>query len=675
LLLVLEDLQWGDAPTVQFLDVALRELRERPLCVLALARPEVHELFPTLWAERSIHEVSLKQLGRKASEQLVRHVLGEGMERGLVDRLVRLAEGNAFYLEELIRAAAEGKQRDLPETVVAMVQSRLDALAGESRRILRAASVFGEVFWPGAVARLLGEGAGAAGIGPRLEELVNQELILRRKQSQFADEVEFAFRHALLREGAYIMLTAEDRVLGHRLAGEWLEQHGEQDPLVLAEHFERGGDGARAGLHYLRAAEHASQGGDIAAVIARAQRALASNMPDELRTRCLGMLCELLYFRMNLQSDAVPYAQEVLRVAQPGTGPWSQGMLLTIVYSLQVGMLDEFEAQIDVVAESRPVPGAATPWSLCIGTGIYLLDLLGRPRGAERLLGVLAEVARDRGADEPAAPALWHCMRSLRVASAEDDPRQGLEDGEAFRRISETMGHRRHVGLATSFIGMNRWYLGAFEGTDRMIEEVSVQDDDTGLVSALRPFVLAWLAADRGAIADAQRWASRLVADSRTRGVPLDEGRGQWVLAEVQRRAGQLDAADAAIEAALAILRLASPGDTPGALATLAAIRLAQGRTADALAAAAEGVEKDEAMGACGFFRGAFLRLTHAECLEAAGDHEAAKVTIAAARARLFAIAAKISEAEYRRSFLEAVPENRRTLELARQWVGPDEPS
>src|SRR5262249_19236142 len=51
LVFVLEDLHWGDAATVRLLDAALRELEDKPLFVLALARPEVHELFPRLWAD------------------------------------------------------------------------------------------------------------------------------------------------------------------------------------------------------------------------------------------------------------------------------------------------------------------------------------------------------------------------------------------------------------------------------------------------------------------------------------------------------------------------------------------------------------------------------------------------------------------------------------------------
>jgi hypothetical protein len=143
----------------------------------------------------------------------------------------------------------------------------------------------------------------------------------------------------------------------------------------------------------------------------------------------------------------------------------------------------------------------------------------------------------------------------------------------------------------------------------------------------------------------------------------------------VLRRTGELEAADAEIETALATLRQACPLDVPSALATLAALRLLQGRSPEALAAAEEGLARLEDMAACGFFRGSFLRLVHARCLEATGAREAAQTAIAAARARLFAIASKIAAPEYRQSFLEVVPENRQTLELARQWVGPDEPA
>jgi len=116
------------------------------------------------------------------------------------------------------------------------------------------------------------------------------------------------------------------------------------------------------------------------------------------------------------------------------------------------------------------------------------------------------------------------------------------------------------------------------------------------------------------------------------------------------------------------------PLDHPGMLATLAALRLAQGRAGEALTAAEDAVARCRAMGGCGMFREACVRLAHAESLHATGARDAAARAIAEARARLFAIAGKIAEPSYRTRFLEGVPENARTLALARAWLGEATP-
>jgi len=157
-LVVLEDLHWGDLPSISFLDAALRGLEGASWMVLGLGRPEVTDAFPRLWSERGLEEIHLAGRGRKAAERLVRHVLGQDAPAEAVAQLVERAGGKAFYLEELVRAVVEGKGDRLPETVLAVVEARLDALQEEARRVLRAASVFGRVFWEGGVARLLGEG-------------------------------------------------------------------------------------------------------------------------------------------------------------------------------------------------------------------------------------------------------------------------------------------------------------------------------------------------------------------------------------------------------------------------------------------------------------------------------------------------------------------------------------
>ncbi|HEX8114382.1 MAG TPA: hypothetical protein VF516_41920, partial [Kofleriaceae bacterium] len=131
------------------------------------------------------------------------------------------------------------------------------------------------------------------------------------------------------------------------------------------------------------------------------------------------------------------------------------------------------------------------------------------------------------------------------------------------------------------------------------------------------------------------------------------------------------DGAEREVQLALA---MAVPLEQPGVLATLSALRLAQGHAEEALAAAEDAMARCHAMSACGMFRGAFVRLAHAEALHATGAHDAARRTIAEARARLLAIADTIAEPSYRTSFLDAVPENARTLALARTWLGDAAP-
>jgi len=125
LLLVIEDVHWADLPTLTYLGNLLKAA-DLPLMVLGLARPEVHEVFPRLWTGK-LHEIPLAGLGKRAAGQLVRAVLGD-IDPLTLERLVTRADGNAFYLEELIRAVAAGHGETLPATVLAMAQARIEQL-------------------------------------------------------------------------------------------------------------------------------------------------------------------------------------------------------------------------------------------------------------------------------------------------------------------------------------------------------------------------------------------------------------------------------------------------------------------------------------------------------------------------------------------------------------------
>src|SRR6185436_1878480 len=118
---------------------------DAPFCALLVGRPEAREALPDVLAERAV-PVPLGALSRRASEKLVREAL-EGAADDVIAKIVGRAGGQPLLLEELVRAHAEGHEDGTATAAVAMVQSRLETLDPESRRVLRAVSVFGEVFW------------------------------------------------------------------------------------------------------------------------------------------------------------------------------------------------------------------------------------------------------------------------------------------------------------------------------------------------------------------------------------------------------------------------------------------------------------------------------------------------------------------------------------------------
>ncbi len=260
--LVLGDLHRGDVSSGKLLDGALRKLAGAPLLVLALARPEIHERLPGLWSKRDVTEIRLPPLPGRACTELVREVLGGGISEDDVQSIVQRSEGNAFYLEELIRETAEPNRapgprpsvlgHNLPETVIAMAQARLERLPPGARKVLRAASIFGEVFAAEDVSALVGHEA--AFLDATLSELVEHEAIGPSEQARAAGSRELVFRHMYLRGAAYASLTEDDRALGHRLAAQGLDEKGE-DGEVVALHWLEGGERGRAAACFAKAAE------------------------------------------------------------------------------------------------------------------------------------------------------------------------------------------------------------------------------------------------------------------------------------------------------------------------------------------------------------------------------------------------------------------------------------
>jgi hypothetical protein len=179
----------------------------------------------------------------------------EDLPASVHGRILERAEGNPFFLEEIVRhlidagrivreevrwrALADIEDVEIPDTVQAVLASRIDLLQAPDKRALQLAAVVGRVFWPGSVARLLdGE---REQLDETLDRLQDRELILARVSSSMAREEEFVFKHTLTRDVAYETLPRRDRARAHAEVARWIEERAGERRLefveLLAHHY------------------------------------------------------------------------------------------------------------------------------------------------------------------------------------------------------------------------------------------------------------------------------------------------------------------------------------------------------------------------------------------------------------------------------------------------------
>jgi serine/threonine protein kinase/tetratricopeptide (TPR) repeat protein len=662
LLIVLEDLHWGDAPSVHFLDAALQALPEARLFLLALARPEVHETFPGLWSQRHTQELRLHQLSKTSCEKLVRNALGEGADPAIVATIVTRAGGNAFLLEELVRSAAEGKLSETPETVLGMVQARLDAVDLEARRLLRAAGIFGEVFWQAGVAALLGGDCGAFQLNEWLEELCRQELIVARSTSRLPGQQEFKFRHALVQDAVYQMLTADDRALGHRLAGEWLSSAGESDPLVLAEHFTRGGDGEHACFWYQRAAEQALEGNDLAAVLTCAERAIRAGARGEQLGSLRALQAQAAYWKSEYQG-AKEYGEAAIEKLPEGTAGWFRAVGSTIVSSARTGDLAGVDRLFARVLSASAEPDAVAARLICLCRGTFQLIFRGEFGKADAALARIAELARTTADLDALTRAQVHHVQGVRAAHV-GDVATFLRHLQAAVAAFEIAGDTRNVSLERTTVAWCFAELGdierAYEHASRSLEfcqRIGAQQAITYAkvnLGFIQTYRAGGLPAARGLLGEA-------IAECQAVGNLRLEGWARAHLATVEHYARDLGAELEQAEIASERLLL-SPGLHGWALAVHARALVRHGRPKEALPRVERAIGLLNELG--GLLQGESLPLlVSIETRLALGERERARNDALEAKRRLLLRAERL-DADFRESFL-ALPDNARTLSLA----------
>ncbi|AKT40051.1 serine/threonine-protein kinase PknK [Chondromyces crocatus] len=666
-LLVLEDLHWGDAATVRLVDATLRNLRDLPLMLLVLARPEIHQQFPSLWVDREVQLIKLGPLPPRASEKLVRGVLGEQMSDDVVARLVDRADGNPFYLEELIRAVAAGKEDGLPDSVLGTVEARLDAEGTEAKRALRAASVFGDRFSKLGVTALLGGENKNREIESVLQALSARELIAPINTPGLLAN-DYVFRHAIVREAAYAMLTDHDRELGHRLAGEWLERTGHPDAMTIAEHFRRGGVPDRSVRWYRRAAEQALEANDLSAALERAIRATEAGAEGPELGGVRLIEAEANLWRGEL-AMAEQRANEATDLLQPLSAAWFRAGMQAAIAAGRLGATERVARWAAVASVVTGGENARRAQMVCLSNCATYLTFGGRFAEADALISRLDQAIAEQGRLDPEVAAELHQMRAFR-ASAAGDPGACLRELQAAQAAFDLAGDQRNACTIRSNLGFIYTELGDFEHAEETLRSALTIAARMGL-DDLETVILHNLGkplAYRGNLDEARVIEQRAVDAFQQQGAARTEGVSRVYLAEIAFLSGDLVAAEREARAAAETLKVA-PSLRASAVALLSRALLAQGRTAEALLSAREAHAALQELGSLEEGE-ALVRLAYAEALEATGASSDAASVLATAREHLLSRAAKISDLRWRDSFLTQVPDNARTLSLSDAPLG-----
>lgn len=653
-LLVLEDMHWGDAPSIHFVDAALRSLRERPLMVLALGRPDVDEAFPKLWCERNVQRMALPPLTSKSARELVGHA-GVGLLPDQVAWIVERADGNPFCLEELIRAAHASAHSSPPEatpkaleTVTGMVAARLDGLGTEAKRVLRAAAILGRSFRAEAVRHLLG--ANDVKLARCLDLLVSKEVLIRRASSSAE---EFAFRHALLHEAAYLMLTDSDRERGHLAAGEHLEQAGEREAILLVEHFARGGDRARAARWCRVAAEQAFRAGDLAAAAERARRGV--------RLGAHGDALDALHLIVARTSSYLGKHEEASHAARRALGSSNEVRRLEAAAAavLVWGFNGQYK-RIERLAKNllRTPPGrrARGRWleAMARTAGWLVCSDADGFRIAEEILHILeATVDLDEGA----------LGADVRIARCYALHRRG-HYAQAVTLISRVMDQfSRLDDTARTLESLNSLAVcfqevGQHEQAEPLLRGMIVECERRQLreLRAYGEMNLAIVLAFRGSATDARSHLTNAEEYARAGGASRFQAMAHVTSAMLAEQEGDVDGL---IRSALLAERLSRscPTKHPVALAMLARAHLATGQVRRALEYARKA---STSLSSAGWAEDgeAPVRVTLIRCLLAASERDLAQAAIVDARAYLDDRGAAIGNPAWARTFRTRIPDH-----------------
>jgi class 3 adenylate cyclase len=570
IVLVVEDLHWGEPTLLDLVEHIAELARDAPVLLVCLARPELLEDRPG-WAGGKTNATSilLGPLSQQESQLLMRNLAGaDELPQEAEARIVEVAEGNPLFLEEMLAMLSENGAVDghlmTPPTIQALLAARLDRLPAEERAVLERGSIIGKEFWRDAVVDLLAEEARPSA-DANLMMLLRRELI-HPHRALFSGDEGFAFRHILLREAAYTAVPKEARAGLHERYAAWLEQaaaaRAREFDEIVGHHLEQafryrgelGRIDERGRLLAQRAAERLAAAGrrafaraDLPAAVSLLSRAAALLEPGASgRTELLVDLGDALRERGDLEHAEAVLAEAAEAAAASGDAALTADVRIARL-RLQVQRDPEIETD-EVLREAK--------------AGVRVFERLRDERRLARAWALLAFVPWFR----------------CEAAAAEDALRRAIEHA---RRAGDSRTEAQSLNLLVGAIGFGP--LPVAEGI-RRCQEILDRPDEQRRVRASALRALAGLKAMQGEFDEARATLATCRAILADLGLRVSAASATETYGIVELLAGDPAAAERELRAGYESLE--QMGETflvPVLSALLAQALYAQGRGDEAL--------------------------------------------------------------------------------------------
>lgn len=690
---LLEDLQWADPSSFEYLqEVLLEEPREQEeslhgMLMVMTGRPEWIRPQQPADTALALHPITLAPLSDESTRELARELLKEveGTPDLLVKLIVERAEGIPFYAEELVNWFLERgildkstrpwrfvpqrlKESPLPATLQHLLLTRLSMLSDSERGAVQRGAVFGRRFWSGGV-----ESLGTRQSEQVLPQLQARGLIEAQPESSFEGEREWSFSQSLLREVTYESMLRRERAELHRKASHWLETQaaraGRLDEFagLIGEHCERAGDLSRAAEWHLRAGEHALASGAVLQACPLFDRALELLPPVDRERRWRGLWGR--HIVLDLRGEREAQRRDIEALLELAEALDDDGRRADARFRQQLFLraLGDNRAVVSAaaatIAAARRAANSAIEL-LALADETVVLGRLGELTAARQS----AEAALERVPSVENQSALGSAFASLAVYYGETgDLARAAELENQAAEIARRVGDRLLESKSIGNLGVDYIRLGLYKLARASLEQSLALHKALGTRRG-RAYNMGNLAEVHLRMHDlpgARRLAEEALAEATAVGDEYFIPDCWQTLGSIDWQAGDYATAAASFaKAAEGYRRIGAGAAAIEGLAGLARCALAEGRLEQTQKHAVEIRDYLNNHGTEGADKPAFCFQTIAEIFDALGEAGEMRAAVETGYHILLERADKISNSEWRKSFLENVEYNRALVEM-----------